>query len=309
MCTTQKKVFCFYCKHATEHKLVQFSKNSNPAFTEIGFNNWKKAHEKFTNHSVSHTHKEAKMKWLAFGKRSLPQQFSSQITRSQDSRRKALLHQLSAIRFLLRQGLALHGHTEMEGNLRQLLMMWADSEGSCTDLKDWLKENRYLSHDSVNEQITLMGQSILRTLLKNIKGSIPAWFAVIADEATDVANREQFNLSIRWVNNEYVASEDPVGLFCLPDTRSDTITMVLKDLLIRCDLPLSLCRGQAYDGAANMQGKRKGVATQIRSECPAAVPVHCFAHSLNLCLQDTGRQITLLRDALDLVREISQLII
>ena len=75
---------------------------------------------------------------------------------------------------------------------------------------------------------------------------------------------------------------------------------MLKDL-IRCAFPLSLCRGQAYDGASNMQGNRKGVATQIREECPAALPVHCFAHSLNLCLQDAGRQMTFLRDALDIV--------
>jgi hypothetical protein len=257
---------------------------------------------------VSQVHKEAQMKWIASKKQLLPQQFSSQILRTQASRSKALLKQLSAVRFLLRQGLSLRGHTEMEGNQWQLLMMWADNEGSHTDLKDWLKENRYLSHDSINEQITVMGQSVLRTLLGTIRESTPAWFAVIADEATDVANREQFNLSIRWISSNYVVSEDPVGLFCLPDTTSNTVTIVLKDLLIRCNLPLSLCRGQAYNGAANMQGIRKGVATQIRNECPAALPVHCFAHSLNICLQDAEREITLIRDAIDLVREISQLI-
>jgi len=133
------------------------------------------------------------------------------------------------------------------------------------------------------------------------------WYSVIVDEATDIANREQMNLSIRWVNEEYDISEDPVGLFCLPNTTADTITVVLKDL-IRCSLPFSLCRGQAYDGAANMQGKRKGVATQIKHENPAALSVHCFAHCLNLCLQDAGRQIALLRDALDIGREIAKLI-
>ena len=51
-----------------------------------------------------------------------------------------------------------------------------------------------------------------------------------------------------------------------------------------------------------MQGIRKGVATQIKGECPADLPVHCFAESLNLCLQDAGRQITLLQDAIDIVR-------
>ena len=96
--------------------------------------------------------------------------------------------------------------------------------------------------------------------------------------------------------------------FVFQNTTADTITHVLKDLLIRCDLSVCTCRGQAYDGAADMQGRRKGVATQIRRENPAALPVHCFAHSLKLCLQDAGRQIPLLRDTLDTVREIGKLI-
>ena len=116
------------------------------------------------------------------------------------------------------------------------------------------------------------------------------------------------NLSVRWVNDQYDVSEDPLGLFGLPNTKADTIAAVIKDLLLRCTLPLSMCRGQAYDGAANMQGKRTGVATQIKNDNPAAIPVHCFAHSLNLCLQDAGRKITLLRNALETVTEISKLI-
>lgn len=57
-----------------------------------------------------------------------------------------------------------------------------------------------------------------------------------------------------------------------------------------------------------MQGRRKGLTTLIRNEVPAALPVHCLAHSLNLCLQDAGRQIHALRDAIDTVREIVKLI-
>ena len=129
----------------------------------------------------------------------------------------------------------------------------------------------------------------------------------IADEATDVSNREQLNLSIRWVNDNYEVSEDLVGLFALPNTTASTITEVIKDFLVRCDLPFSLCRRQAYDGAATMQGRRKGVATQIRYTNPAALPVHWFGHCLNLCLQNVGRQIPALQDALDIVREIGKL--
>ena len=136
-----------------------------------------------------------------------------------------------------------------------------------------------MSPTIVNELITMMGQSLLRTLLQNIRQPNPTWFSIIADEATDVRYRAQLNLSVRWVNDQYEVSEDPLGLFYLPDTKADTITAVIKDLLLRCSLPLSSCRGQAYDGAANMQGKRTGVATQIKNDNSATLPVHYFAHS------------------------------
>ena len=81
-----------------------------------------------------------------------------------------------------------------------------------------------------------------------------------------------------------------------PNTKAETLFMVIKDLLTRCNLTFSLCRGQAYDGAANMQGKRSGVAARFLRENPAAIPVHCFSHSLNLCLQRIGKSVACSRD-------------
>ena len=69
-----------------------------------------------------------------------------------------------------------------------------------------------------------------------------------------------------------------------------------------------MCRGQAYDGAATMQGVRNGLAARIKRQNPAAISVHCFAHCLNLCLQEKGRKIPFIRDALDTVRETAKLI-
>ena len=89
---------------------------------------------------------------------------------------------------------------------------------------------------------------------------------------------------------------------------AETIYSVIKDLLIRCELPLQLCRGQTYDGAANMLRKRSGVAARMLDENAAAIPVHCFGHCLNLILQDAGRKLVLIRDTLDLVKEICNLI-
>ena len=165
-----------------------------------------------------------------------------------------------------------------------------------------------MSHDIVNELVTLMGHNVLRKLLCRMKNQSPEWYSLIGDEATDINYSEQLNVSIRYVDNDYNVHEDPIGLFVLPNTGAETITSVVKDILLRCTLPIDLCRGQAYDGAAVMQGRLSGVAARIRKDVPQALPVHCLAHSLNLCLRDSGRKITLLRDALDIIREIVQLI-
>ena len=63
---------------------------------------------------------------------------------------------------------------------------------SVSDLKNRL-ENNFMSHDITNEQLIIMGPTLVRTLYSNTRNITPAWFSVIPDEATDVKNREQFN--------------------------------------------------------------------------------------------------------------------
>lgn len=65
--------------------------------------------KKFNDHESSHTHLEARMKWEAQGQPSLPESFSAEIRCSQQVQINAL-QQLSCLRFLLRQGLAVRGH-------------------------------------------------------------------------------------------------------------------------------------------------------------------------------------------------------
>ena len=93
----------------------------------------------------------------------------------------------------------------------------------------------------------------------------------------------------------------------IPSTTS--LTAAVKDVLIHCILPLSNCRGQSYDGAANMMGHLRGVATTIQEEQPSAIKVHCLAHCLNLCLQSVSRKCQPIRNALDVTMELSELIL
>ncbi len=124
------------------------------------------------------------MKLDAIKKPTLPQLFSDQVCQQQARRIKSLLTQLSCLRYLLRQGLAICGHNDdHQVNLKQLLLMMSHVESDST-IVGWLQEKKYMSRDIINELIAIMGQSVLRTLLGNIKKTTPSWYAIIADEAT-----------------------------------------------------------------------------------------------------------------------------
>ena len=192
--------------------------------------------------------------------------------------------------------------TYIEDNLIQLLSLSSD----CSQLNAWIKERKYLSPQIVNEQISLMGLTVLRRLLSDIRRA--QWFSLIVDEATDVSHKEQTVVCIRWVDEDFSIHEDPLELIHLPKTDAETLTSALKDCLIRFSLPLSQCRGQAYDGASSMSGHLNGLAARITKDVPTAIFVHCFAHCTNLCLQSVARQCVAVRNALDLVMEVSQLI-
>jgi len=96
--------------------MLNFSKRNEDTFTSAGFNNWKKALEKFKRHSLSITHHEGVMKCNQLKKAPIDSMFNLLTQRAQASRRNALLKQLDAVKFLLRQGLAIRGHDEFEIN-------------------------------------------------------------------------------------------------------------------------------------------------------------------------------------------------
>ena len=230
---------------------------------------------------------------------SIAQQIERHLTSLQKERRASFLRQLRGILYLLRQGLPLRAHTENESNLYQLLRL-------CCDEIKWLNEKKYFSPDVVNEIIEMMAHKVLRELLEEIRKA--PYFAIPADETRDISNREQLVICIRWVSENLTVREEPVGLLQVPDTKTKTVLSFIEDCLIRLCLPLTKCRGQAYDGAKNFQGESAGVAKMISDKVPAAISVHCLAHCVNLAVQESARSVKVVRDALDFAAEAIQLI-
>lgn len=221
--------------------------------------------------------------------------------------REMFLKLLECIRYLARQGLPIRGHHEdsiaFEGNLYQLLLLQAKD---CPQMGTWLKKREYISPEITNEIISLFGQMVLRQILEDINSSNV--FSIIADEATDIAHNELMCIVVRWVDSSYDIYETPLGLIQVPNTKALTLFSVIKDVLLRCSLPLSNCIGQAYDGASCMSGVRNGVQALVRKEISHCLYVHCFAHSLNLCIQDVTKKCNLVRNTMDFIYQLVQLI-
>ena len=171
----------------------------------------------------------------------------------------------------------------------------------------WKKRNKYTSSDIQNECLQIMALSILRQVSASIIKN--GFFSIMADEGTDVANKEQFVVCIWWVDHENLTDhEDTIGVYNVGTIDANTLTTAIRDVLLCISLKMSECHGQGYDGAPNMTGSRKGVTTQLIAEEPHALLMHCYRHCLNLAVADSVKESKVCRDALDTAFEVSKLI-
>ena len=221
---------------------------------------------------------------------SIPNTCGNVIQMSNDAAKKTmatnrfcLLKIIECLQYLARQAMPMQGDTDEESNFIQLLKLRRKDQPV---LLKWLerKDDKYTSHEIQNEIISIMASNVIRDLVADIRGG---FFAIIADEYTDVSNNEQLTICICWIDKSLEVHEDFLGFFNIPDTGAETIVSVIKAVLLKLQLSLAYCRGQCYDGASNMLGHKTGVAKRIQDVQPKAHPTHCHGHSLSLSVKDT----------------------
>ena len=124
------------------------------------------------------------------------------------------------------------------------------------------------------------------------------------DEATDISNTEQVVVVLRWVGDDLSVHEELMGLYKADSTTASTLVTLIKDVLLRCNLSISMCRGQCYDRASVMAGKKNGVSTIILRDESRAVFTHCYGHSLNLAINDTIKGCKTMKYSLEVVSKL-----
>ena len=131
----------------------------------------------------------------------------------------------------------------------------------------------------------------------------------MANETTDIKNKEQFVICIPWVDNDLNANKDFNELHKLSVTNAETLAFILKDVVLRLGLDPECLQGQCYDGCNTMMGKKSGVANTIKNELNRnALAIHCHAHALNLVCEDSIKNCKLIQNALKTSFGISKLV-
>lgn len=215
--------------------------------------------------------------------------------------RARLVPIIKCIIFLGRQGLAFRGHRDdgelrltdddssnqsivsQEGNFRALLKFRVESgdEQLASHLQDCSQNATFISKATQNDLISSCGFVILNKILQDLKQS--QYFSVLADETTDNSHAEQLSLSIRYVKDNLVTEQFLKFVHVTDLTGVGLATTILEELR-ELQVNLNYMVGQGYDGAAAMSGQFKGVQAEIGRLYPAAIYVHCAAHTLNLVI-------------------------
>ena len=174
--------FCFTCIKALQHNMISSAKGET-AFTETGFQNWKRALAKgkgFNKHESSECHKEAAARLCeipATVKGDIGEMMSTKHALEKLHSRKILLKILGNIRYLARQALPLRGdwkeseNSEADSNFYQLLKLRCDEDPL---IVDWLqkKTSKFISADIQNEMLEIMALRVLREIAQNIQNAL-----------------------------------------------------------------------------------------------------------------------------------------
>ncbi len=113
---------------------------------------------------------------------------------------------------------------------------------------------------------------------------------------------------LRWVDTELEVHEEFIGLYSVSSIDSSALFAVVKDSFLRLNISLAKVRGQCYNGASNMSGRRSGLAKKIMDEQPLAFYTHCYGHSLNLAVSDLIKNSSTMKRVLDIAYEITKLV-
>lgn len=282
----KKSVYCYCCRlfnttTGTGHNL------SSPN----GYKDWKHISNLLMEHENSLQHRQFMMNYVARMKTAgrIDSELLSQYNTEINYWKNVLRRIVAVVKFLASRGLAFRGDNETlgsqnNGNYLGCLELISEFDPFLADhIQNCGNRGKgstsYLSANICNEFINLMGQQVLKTIVKELKSA--KYYSISVDSTPDLSHVDQLTFIVR-----YVKDGQPIERFLQFLPMDEHNAQYLADTILNffesLDIPIKDCRGQSYDNAANMSGKYSGVQSRIKEVCEYAIYVPCAAHSLNL---------------------------
>lgn len=290
---TRNKLFCWYC--------LLFSEQKSP-FCSTGYDNLKEIHRASGKHEISKEHIHSSLKFKLFGKRNIlnsldsaHREFIKSFNDKVRENRKMMKHLLNMVIFLSTQELAFRGNDESidsnnQGNFKELAKFAATLDEDFKKFIDPSVSSVFCGLSKIIQNDLI--DSVTKILREKIHEEInsAACFSWEIDETTDIRCFCQMSVIFRFVRDGKI-SERFWGFFDVSKGRTaNDIFNTLLDHFNHFNIATKLV-GQTYDGAAVMAGEINGLQARIKTIARQALFTHCYAHKLNLVLQDSTKKI------------------
>ncbi|XP_058827037.1 uncharacterized protein LOC131687020 [Topomyia yanbarensis] len=179
----------------------------------------------------------------------------------------------------------------------QLCAWGAANDKSASDIESFAECIRRICPDSEIAKGLKMGRTKATAIITNVLGEgqhdeLSAHlkktpFSLIADESTDLAAKKSLALIVRtffWRKAKLVVADCFYDLIQVIETDSRTLHTIVTDCFKRDHIDYqSNLLGYAADGANNMTGTEKSLATFLKKDCPSLFVLKCICHSMALC--------------------------
>ncbi|CAF1212614.1 unnamed protein product [Didymodactylos carnosus] len=301
----------FTSKWYDEYTFLEYSDSTNAAYCfvcrlfgsgpgwEQGEDAWTKGGKKgkLDKHFNSKSHHASIQKYLNFKlihnnvdmmlDKNLQEMEQNQIQQSMTNQ-TAITMLIDCARFLMRQNLAFRGDNDEDSNFFQIVNFLAKYNPV---MAKWLqgRKNRpykihYMSNDSQNEFIKLLGGKVQVDNLNEIRKSI--FYSVMADTTPDFSRKEMFSICIRYCSENLEPKERLISIKEVVTKTgsglSKAIINELNDLELDCERLIS----QSYDYANNMSGRWNGVQAKLSEHLGRnIIYIPCQAHRSNTVIK------------------------
>eukprot|EP00112_Aurelia_sp_Birch-Aquarium-sp1_P011535 Seg2424.4 transcript_id=Seg2424.4/GoldUCD/mRNA.D3Y31 product="Zinc finger MYM-type protein 1" protein_id=Seg2424.4/GoldUCD/D3Y31 len=249
---------------------------------------WRKLFDRLLEHEHSTAHKKCYLAWREMERRLEESSGVDMLTDagilSEAQKWKTILARIiDVVVFLGERGLPFRGSSQRIGDIHngnflgliELLSRYDPllrvhvTKIQVSQEKGERLQAHYLSASSQNEFIGLCAEFFRSCVLDEIDDS--KYYSIMVDATPDSSHVEQTTFIIWYLTREHQELSIQERFLTFVDCCKKTgvqIAMLILQTLKQFGIPVSDCRGQGYDNAANMSGKYNGAQQHILVENP-----------------------------------------